>query len=141
MMLTVLAFRRGATNTRRRCDDGQFRCAHCPPAGRKSQSSLQSSPIHANPLHDCHCEVALATTCFSVHSANGHRPPQRPAVRSVRLVIAAAPGKTVSPPLVSVRAIRSLRSALRKRALFLLVRLVRRRQAQWKVETRGEIGR
>ena len=118
MMLTVLAFRRALptpSSMRRR----PVPLRPLSPAARKS--SRRSSRRRSRKSCTTVTASALATTCFSVRSANVTVPLS--ARVSGSLVIAAAPARRLAP-LVSVRAIRSLRSALRKRALFLLVRLV-----------------
>ena len=117
MMLTVLAFRRALP------------ALPTPSSVRRRPVPLLPSSLAARKSSRCRsrksCTTvtasALATTCFSVRSANVTVPPS--ARVSGSLVIAAAPARRLTL-LVSVRAIRSLRSALRKRALFLLVRLV-----------------
>lgn len=114
MMLTVLAFRRALltpSSARRRPV----------PLVPSSLAVRKSSRRRSRKTSTTVTASALATTCFSVRSANVTVPLS--ARVSGSLVIAAAPARRLAP-LVSVRAIRSLRSALRKRALFLLVRLV-----------------
>lgn len=115
MMLTVLlAFRRALltpSSARRRPV----------PLAPSSLAVRKSSRRRSRKTSTTVTASALATTCFSVRSANVTVPLS--ARVSGSLVIAAAPARRLAP-LVSVRAIRSLRSALRKRALFLLVRLV-----------------